>query len=136
MLEVKKNTLNSEIYLKLHAECGFKMYEARDVEMALQGDIFDVVLYEDEEAIGMGRVIGDGRIVFFLKDVMVSDNYRGKGYEDVIMNELMNYIQNVACPEAYVGLMATPGKEEFYKRFGFIERPNADFGSGMVKYIE
>lgn len=136
MLEVKNNTLNPETYLKLHAECGFKMYEATDVEIALQGDIFDVVLYEDEEAIGMGRVIGDGRIVFFLKDVMVSDNFRGKGYGNIIMNEIMKYIRSVACPEAYVGLMATPGKEEFYKRFGFIERPNADFGSGMVMYIE
>ena len=136
MLEMKNNTLNSEIYLKLHAECGFKMYEPSDVEIALQGDIFDVVLYEDEKAIGMGRVIGDGKIVFFLKDVMVSDNYRGKGYGNIIMNEIMKYIRSVACPEAYVGLMSTPGKEEFYKKFGFIERPNADFGSGMVMYIE
>ncbi len=136
MLEVKKNTLNSEIYLKLHAECGFKMYEPTDVNMALKGDIFDVVLYENNEAIGMGRVIGDDRIVFFLKDVMVSDKYRGKGYGNIIMNEIMNYIRSVACPEAYVGLMSTPGKEDFYKKFGFIERPNANFGSGMVMYIE
>lgn len=136
MLEVKKNTLNSEIYLKLHAECGFKMYEPTDVSVALEGDIFDVVLYENNEAIGMGRVIGDDRIVFFLKDVMVSDKYRGKGYGNIIMNEIMNYIRSVACPEAYVGLMSTPGKEDFYKKFGFIERPNANFGSGMVMYIE
>ena len=32
--------------------------------------------------------------------------------------------------------MAAKGKEEFYKKFGFIDRPNENFGCGMHKWLE
>ena len=35
-----------------------------------------------------------------------------------------------------VSLKAAKGKESFYKKFGFIERPNEDFGPGMHQWIE
>ena len=50
------------------------------------------------------------------------------------MRRLEQYIKETACDGAYIGLMSTPGQTEFYKKFGFIERPTAEFGPGMVKY--
>ena len=35
-----------------------------------------------------------------------------------------------------VSLKAAKNKEGFYKKFGFIERPNEDFGPGMHQWIE
>jgi len=35
-----------------------------------------------------------------------------------------------------VNLMAAPNKEGFYKKFGFIERPNENMGAGMVMYLK
>ena len=32
-------------------------------------------------------------------------------------------------------LVATKGKEEFYKKFGFEERPNEKLGPGMSQWI-
>jgi hypothetical protein len=32
--------------------------------------------------------------------------------------------------------MATKGREAFYKKFGFIERPNEQFGAGMIQFIK
>lgn len=72
---------------------------------------------------------------FFLKDIVVQNKYRKKGVGTLIVNLLMRYIAENGCNNAYIGLMSTPSKEEFYKKFGFIQRPNSDFGHGMVKYL-
>ena len=34
-----------------------------------------------------------------------------------------------------VNLMATPGNEGFYEKFGYVRRPNEEMGSGMVRWI-
>ncbi len=52
------------------------------------------------------------------------------------MDYALEYISTVACDNAYIGLMSTRGMESFYKKFGFIERPNDGLGSGMVMYYE
>ena len=38
----------------------------------------------------------------------------------MLIEAMFNYIQQHACKMAYVGLMATPGTEEFYEKFGFM----------------
>ena len=136
MLEIKDNALTAEIYNNLHRDADFIIYEDSDVEKALAADIYDVVIFKDNDAIACGRVIGDTRIVFFIKDVIVRSDFRKQGYGKMIVEKLLEYIRSKACPQAYVGLMSTPGKEKFYEKFGFIRRPNADHGSGMVMFIE
>jgi hypothetical protein len=37
---------------------------------------------------------------------------------------------------AYVALMAAKGKEGFYQKFGFEERPNDHLGAGMTQWIK
>jgi hypothetical protein len=32
--------------------------------------------------------------------------------------------------------MAAKGKENFYKKLNFIERPNEHYGAGMIQFIE
>ena len=65
------------------------------------------------------------------------------------MSEKLDYeITNTITPEEYldmrasvgwrimINLQAAKGKEGFYKKFGFIERPNENFGPGMHLWIE
>jgi len=49
------------------------------------------------------------------------------------MNELLNYLDKLGGKNTNIGLMCSKGREDFYKQFGFIERPNDKFGSGMIK---
>ena len=51
------------------------------------------------------------------------------------MDEIMKYIQENYANGTMVGLMAADGKEKFYKKFGFVERPNEVYGAGMIQYI-
>ena len=49
------------------------------VECALKNTAASFVTYEEEKAIGMVRLIGDGGMSFYIKDFAVLPEYQGKG---------------------------------------------------------
>ena len=53
-----------------------------------------------------------------------------------IMDEIMIYIRENYTNGSMVCLLSAKGKEAFYEKFGFIERPNDIFGAGMFQYIK
>ena len=130
------NKLTAEEYLFMHELVGFYLYPVEDVVSALEQDVLDVKVFYEKQLVGIGRVVGDGRIVFFLKDIIVHPKFRNKGVGTIVVNTLLERIRLICCDHAYVGLMSTVGAESFYEKFGFITRPNNHFGSGMVMYVE
>lgn len=135
MLRKELDALTPELYIELRRKVEFEDYSIEDVAQALEKTLFSVVIYDDDKPVGIGRIVGDDRIVFFIKDVVVDPGYQNKSIGSAIMKALMEYIEGKACKNAYVGLMSTPNKEGFYKKFGFIERPTEQFGHGMVKFV-
>lgn len=135
-MKIRENCLTTNDFMSLHKDNKRKIFSDVILKKAFKKNLYDIVIYENDEAIGMGRVLGDGLTVFFIKDIIVREDYRGRGFADIIMKNIMNYIYKNAEKNAYIGLMSTPGKENFYKKFGFIERPNDDYGSGMVMFNE
>ncbi|ABX42186.1 GNAT family N-acetyltransferase [Lachnoclostridium phytofermentans] len=133
-IEIVDNALTPEIYIDVRKQVNFKYYEYDDVKIALKNSLYSVVIFDDGKPIGISRVVGDGRIVFFIKDVVVVPEYQKLKVGSMLMNRIEQYLSNAACDGAYIGLMSTPGQTEFYKKFGFIERPTDEFGPGMVKY--
>ena len=136
MLRLTENSLTPEIYRRVRASVGMKEYDENDVELALQGTLFSVVVWEDDTPVGIGRVIGDGRVAFFIKDVAVLPERQGQGIGQKIMSAIMAYIRRTGSENAYVGLMALKDKEGFYRRFGFHVRPHEKEGSGMTQYLD
>lgn len=70
----------------------------------------------------------------YIHDVMVIPEYQNKKIGTSIMNKLIKKIEFIKRenPDMRVYLGASKGKEGFYKKFGFIERQNADLGAGMI----
>lgn len=132
---VEKNALTPEIYENLREKVFLQHYGKEDVKEALSHTLFSVVVTAGQVPVGIGRVVGDGRIVFFIKDVVVEPSRQHQGIGRMVMEELMRYIRQAGCPNAYVGLMALTGKEGFYEKFGFRIRPYDGQGSGMTQLI-
>ena len=135
MYEIEKNGLTPEIYESMRAKVELQHYDAEDVEEALKHTLFSVVVKENGVPLGIGRVVGDGRIVFFIKDVVVEPCRQQTGIGRIVMDELMGYISANGCSNAYVGLMALTGKEGFYEKFGFHTRPFGNHGPGMSMWV-
>jgi ribosomal protein S18 acetylase RimI-like enzyme len=129
------NGLTPDIYFELRQKVTFQEYSFPDVEIALKNTLYSIVIFEDDRPIGIGRVVGDDRIVFFIKDVVVDPEFQKRSIGKLVMQSLLEYIGKKACSNAYVGLMATPNTEKFYRKFGFIQRPTDTLGHGMVKFV-
>jgi len=134
-LRIEQNGVTPEIYRVVRKSVGMPEYKKEDVEAALAHTLFSVVIWEGKRPVGIGRVIGDGRVAFFIKDVATVPDRQGKGIGSMVMEQLMAYIRDVGAENAYVGLMALKGKENFYRKFGFHVRPFKNEGSGMTQYL-
>lgn len=135
MLRIVENCLEPMAFAEIREKVGFPPYSLEDTAAALKNTLYTVEIRNEEMTVGIARIIGDNRIVFFIKDVVVDPNWRGRGLGRMLMEALFGYIRQHACKNAYVGLMATQGTERFYERFGFIRRPAPGLGSGMVLYM-
>lgn len=136
ILEVKENILDYQIYSKIRKSIGWNNFSEIQVKKALKNNKYDVVVFYEEEPVGMGRVIGDG-LYYTIVDVIVIKEFQGNGIGSSIIDRIMSYVnQNVpSLGKASVQLIAEKGKEGFYEIKGFEKIPNNDCGFGMHKII-
>ena len=122
-------------YNRFRDHVGWGVYtDTQAVAYGLEHSLFHVTVRDDDKLIGMGRVIGDGAITFYIQDVIVQEAYRRQGIGRAIMARLMQFITRRATEGAVIGLQAAKGKEAFYEQFDFIPRPNEELGKGMVQF--
>ena len=55
------------------------------MKKALEGTLFLVSVYEDDELIGLGRIVGDGSVTFVVSDIMVDTKFQRRGIANRIM---------------------------------------------------
>lgn len=135
MYQVLDDALTADIYIYLREKVKFAYYKKSDVEIALKHSLYSVVVFENDQPIGIARIVGDDRIVFFIKDVVVDPAYQKMKIGEILMKKLDAYIASKACDDAYIGLMSTVDGTPFYRKQGFIERPSVELGPGMVKFF-
>ncbi len=119
-------------FLTLRRSAGWQIPDTEAVAAALKNTLFAVCVEKDGRIIGSGRVVGDGALCFYVQDVIVLPECQRKGVGTKIMDALMDYIHKTAKPTAYIGLFSALGLQPFYRRYGFIERPQGNLGPGMV----
>lgn len=86
---------------------------------ALSGSLHHVVAEHGGTPVGMGRIVGDGAIFFYVHDVVVIPEHQGKGVGQLITQRLVDWLKAHAPPRAYAFLFAATGKDGFYRSFGF-----------------
>jgi GNAT superfamily N-acetyltransferase len=110
-------------YARLRAGAEWWPVDEEGVAAALGNGLYEVVLTRGGEAVACGRVTGDGGLYFYLSDIMVLPERRGRGLGPRIMAALMAYIERTARPGAFVALMAAKGVQRYYEQWGFKVRP-------------
>lgn len=136
MIQIIENQMDVPAFIRLRAEAGFRPYPRARIEAALAQSLYCVHIVKDGQTIGAARVVGDGQIAFFIKDVVVTKACQGQGFGHMMMEKIFQFLHRTACDGAYIGLMSTVGKEAFYQKHGFILRPNQDHGAGMVQFLK
>ena len=133
------DSVTSEEYMKLREAVGWGLFPLEEAEAGLSNSY--IWCLRDKEAsgkpIGIGRVIWDHGYVMYITDIIVIPEYQGNGLGRVIMEQVMDFIHEQLKPgyKFMVSLCSAKGKDEFYKKFGFVSRPNDDFGPGMHQWF-
>jgi GNAT superfamily N-acetyltransferase len=118
-------------FIDLRARAGWGRIDEATARRSLQAAAFSVSLRRDDRLVGFARVMGDGVLYFYLADVVIDPEFRGGGHGDALMRAITGYFDRAALPGATITLVAMPGRESFYERFGFVRCPNGPFGDGM-----
>jgi len=101
-------------------------------EISLANSLYHVVAIHDEDAVGMGRIIGDGAVYFYIQDIAALPGHQHRGVGTLIMDRLMDHLQAIAPEKAFIGLFAAEGTASFYERYGFDAYPAL---TGMFRVI-
>lgn len=86
---------------------------------ALARSVHAVVAEHHGTAVGMGRLVGDGAIYFYVQDVAVLPEHQGRGIGRRIVAELVAWARRHAPDHAFLGLFAAAGTDGFYHQHGF-----------------
>ena len=134
MISIKENVKNTEEFNMLYDAIGWGAYDGKIVQKALDNTFYSVSVYDDEKIVGYGRIIGDSICFLYIQDIMVKPEYQGNKIGTMIMNRLLEKINEIKKenPDLRVYLGASKNKEEFYEKFGFVKRIDADLGYGMI----
>ena len=125
--------------MKLREAVGWGLFPLEEAQAGLINSYIWCLRDNDasEQPIGIGRVIWDHGYVMYIADIIVIPEYQGNGLGRVIMEQVMDFIHEQLKPgyKFMVSLCSAKRKEEFYKKFGFVVRPNDDVGPGMHQWF-
>jgi GNAT superfamily N-acetyltransferase len=132
------NKISVDEFNFLRKSAGWKEVEEKLALKTINNALFIITAMVDGKVIGLTRVSGDGGYTVFITDVVVLPDYQKMGIGKQLVSKAMYYIKNDFLEEnqsAFLNLMAAKGKEGFYKKFGFEDRPNDEVGSGMTQWV-
>ncbi len=133
-----KHSLTVKEYNALRKSVNWKELPETQAERGLSNTYYLTAAVIDGQAVGMARLISDGGYVAYLADVVVNQNYQGLGIGKLILKDMLDYIKNTLSQgdQVMVVLVAAKGKEDFYTKYGFIQRPNEMYGAGMTLWLQ
>ncbi|MEM9604033.1 MAG: GNAT family N-acetyltransferase [Pseudomonadota bacterium] len=132
---LRRDTPDAAEFAALRAAVGWGRVETAVAQRALDCGLCCVTVREGETLVGVGRVVGDGALYFYIQDLAVAPAYQGLGIGAEILQEIERFLRTDAPAGATVGLLAARGKEAFYARAGYVERTGEPLGKGMCKFV-
>ena len=132
------NHITPEEYMEMRKLVGWGMFPLEQAQQGLENSFILACFRVDGKPVALGRAVSDHGYVVYIADVIVAPEYQGNGLGRKIMEYLLEQIKASMKPgyRVMISLLAAKGKEEFYNKFGFVDRPNEAFGCGMHQWIE
>lgn len=110
---------SAQDYVSLRMRSGMGSKNINRSQIALKNSLFTVSIYDKEELIGFGRIVGDGGITYVVSDIMVDVAYQGKGYAKEIMKAINWYFEENSFEDSYVCLIANYPADLLYQKYQF-----------------
>ena len=127
------NILQAEDFIRLRIQTGFAEIPVDHARKALQNGLINVSAIYNGELVGMGRLVGDGAMYWYLQEIIILPQFQQKGIGSMIVNHLVDYAKANSMTGKFttIGGVSAKGKEPFYEKMGFDIISN-----GLYKIIE
>ena len=115
------NILQAEDFVRLRIETGFAEIPVEHARKALQNGLINVSAIYNGELVGMGRLVGDGAMYWYLQEIIILPQFQRKGIGTMIVNHLVDYAKANSTSGKFttIGGVSAKGKEPFYEKMGF-----------------
>ncbi len=127
------NILQAEDFVRLRIETGLAEIPVEHAGKALQNGLVNVSAIYQDELVGMGRLVGDGAMYWYLQEIIVLPQFQRKGIGTMIVKHLVDYAKTNSVTGKFttIGGVSAKGKEPFYEKLGF-----EIISNGLRKMIE
>ena len=129
--------ITPEEYTGLRETAGWMQLPPEEVKACVENAYMMLCARDEGKAVGAARLLWDGGYVAFLSDVVVDPAYQGRGIGRHLVEEVIQRIKSDMKPgyKVKLALNSAKGKEPFYEKFGFRERPNENAGAAMDQWL-
>lgn len=134
-IEVTQQAPPIKEYIQLRIEVGWGALNPAVAQSCFKNSIHQICIKEKDLLIGYGRFVGDNASTFYIEDIIVKSSHQRKGFGLKTMEDIMHYAKENLEKGCTICLLASPGKENFYKKFGFTKRPDEKYSSEMIRIL-
>lgn len=133
IFELKEPDYQTWNHLRVIA--GWIPYSVNVYKKVIENSLCFVTAWHHNKIVGMGRLVGDNIISFYIQGVVVEPHFQNRGIGTQIVSRLLVYARQKAAEGASINLFAHKGSEEFYQKCGFSLHPNSTRGAGMSQKL-
>lgn len=119
-MEIKEYTeYNEKEIVRLYTEVGWTAYTDNllILRRGFENSLLVLGAFENNELIGIIRVVGDGFTIVFVQDILILPNQQRKGVGSALLQAILDRYKNVRQIE--LATDNTPQTIAFYKSMGF-----------------
>ena len=95
--------------------------KASHLHKVFSNSMFKCFAYEGGRLVGAGRALADGADCSYICDIAVLPSHQGSG----LGKQIVGYLVEASRGHRKIILYAVPGKEGFYRKFGFLRMTTA-----------
>ena len=121
-MEIKEYKNYKEVEIRqLYTEVGWTAYTENMsiLEQGYKKSLLVLAAYENDELLGIIRVVGDGSTIIFVQDILVFPKHQCKGVGTALLKAVLDRYPDVRQIELTTD--NTPETIAFYKSLGFSE---------------
>ena len=115
-----KQYIEQEI-LPLYASVGWTAYTDHPdaLRKGFENSMLTLAAYEDDQLLGIIRIVGDGHTIVFVQDILVFPEHQRKGVGSALLQAILDRYSHVR--QILLATDNTPKTIAFYKSMGFSE---------------
>jgi len=95
--------------------------KATHLQKVFSNSMFKCFVYEDTKLVAAGRALADGADCSYICDIAVLPSHQGTG----LGKQIVSHLVEASRGHKKIILYAVPGREPFYREFGFLRMKTA-----------